>query len=172
MPRVQTADPRVPLGEQHILQVRPVFQAIGETTRSPKSVGCYAQPLLHRDGAHANVLVYEPRGRFALSQPRRAIEAVLGPAHLSSLAVYMIVSMIADAMAQLHDLLEPGDAGMLENTADDKKVHLPVRRGDPAGGAYCVLFGCFVQISFLVIPLRLFPGRIVCAHLAVQSDRN
>src|SRR5262249_18046006 len=124
MPRVQTADPRVPLGEQHILQVRPVFQAIGETTRSPKSVGCYAQPLLHRDGAHANVLVDEPRGRFALSQPRRGIEAVLGPAHLSSLDVYMIVSMIADAMAQLHDLLEPGDAGMLENTADDKKVHL------------------------------------------------
>src|SRR5262249_33639348 len=135
MPRVKTADPCVPLGEQYVLQVGPVFQAVGKATRSAKSGGVYAQPLLHCHGAHPNVLVNELRGRFAVSQPGGALDAVWGLAYLSGLDVDMIVSVIANAVAELHNLLQPRHAGLLENTANNKEVHFPAGRCYPARGA-------------------------------------
>lgn len=167
---VETADPAITLREQHILDIGPVLQAVWKAAWSSKSIRPDAEALFHRHSAHSDVLVDQLSWGLAVSEPRRPLKPVLHLAQFSSLDVHVIVGMVAHAMTHFHNLLQPRNIRLLEDASNHKEVHLPGSRSHPAGRAHAIFFAVLVKIAFLVIPLRLLPGGIVGAHLAIESD--
>ena len=73
-------------------------------------------------------------------------------------------------MARLGDLLKPLDIGLFERPPDGKTVNLPATLGHAAARLHRILLGVFVEISFVVVPLRHFPPGKIAAHFQIERD--
>ncbi len=97
-------------------------------------------------------------------------EAVLDLVGLRRQHVDMIVSVISDRVAVRCDSLEPIDVFLLEDPADDKRVHHAAMRFTRRQNVDRVGLGRVVQVALFVIPVRVFPVGKVTRHLQVERD--
>src|SRR5262249_37498203 len=107
---------------------------------------------------------------LASDQPRSAAEAELEFVRLVRLDVDVIVSVIADRMARGGQLLEPVDAGMLENLADTEIMDDAAAFLDNPSGLDGVFLGRLVEVALLIVPLGDPAARILGAHLQIEGD--
>src|SRR5262249_14530090 len=131
--RILAADPGEAEAREHLPHVGPVGEAVREAAGRAEAGRIDADARLEGRRRQADVLAGDLPGPPPLHQPRRAREAELDVLHPRRLDVDVVVGVVADRVAGLGDVLEPGDALLLEGAADGEAVHhAPGRLDEPA----------------------------------------
>src|SRR5437868_692059 len=73
-------------------------------------------------------------------------------------------------MSGPNDLLQPIDVVLLEHPADGETMDDAAVRLDAPARLDGVAFRLGVEVALLVVPVRVFPGGEVAAHLQVERD--
>jgi hypothetical protein len=82
----------------------------------------------------------------------------------------MVVGVVADRVPGVDDAAQPGNALLLEDSADGEEMGHAAMVADAPAGLDRVAFGFLVEIAFLVVPVDGFPGGEVAAHLEIERD--
>src|SRR5262249_10753710 len=84
--------------------------------------------------------------------------------------VDVVVRVISDRVPLPNDLLEPGNVRLLEDPADGEAVDHSAMSAHAATRLDRVTLRLVVEVSLLVVPVRVFPAREVAAHLQIERD--
>ena len=84
----------------------------------------------------------------------------------------MIVSVIANGVSRVGELLEPIDVGLLEHAADAEEMNASAALFHQLRCLNGVVLGRVIEISLLVVPFLLVARGIGTTHLQIKRDRN
>ena len=84
--------------------------------------------------------------------------------------INVVIGMVAHRMPFPDNFLEPIDVLLLQGSPEEKAVDHPALGFDPPARLQGVPFGRFIQISFDVVPFRVFPLGVIHRHLEIERD--